>query len=58
MAATEAGEGRQVALALDQLAATDAVLRSRQAEIRAARRLIRGWAGEIQDWLSADAGTP
>jgi DNA-binding transcriptional MerR regulator len=44
--------------ALDQLAAMDAVLRRRQAEIRAARRLIRGWAGEIQDWLSADAGTP
>jgi len=44
--------------ALDQLAAMDAVLRGRQAEIRAARRLIRGWADQIQDWLGADAGIP
>ena len=44
--------------ALDRLAAMDAVLLRRQAEIRAARRLISGWAGEIRDWLGADAGTP
>ena len=44
--------------ALDQLAAMDAVLRSRQTEIRAARRLIHGWVGEIKDWLGADAATP
>lgn len=44
--------------ALDQLAAIDAVLRRRQAEIRAARRLIRGWAGEITDWLGTDTATP
>ena len=38
--------------ALDRLAAIDTMLRSRQAEIRAARRLIRTWAGEIEGWLS------
>jgi len=42
--------------ARDQLAAIDAVLRRRQAEIRAARRLIRSWATEIEDWLAE--GTP
>jgi DNA-binding transcriptional MerR regulator len=38
--------------ARDQLGAIDAVLRSRQAEIRAARRLIRAWTAEIEDWLA------
>jgi hypothetical protein len=38
--------------ALERLAAMDAVLLSRQAEI-SARRLIRGWADEVQDWLGA-----
>jgi hypothetical protein len=33
----------------------DAVLHARQAEIRDARRLIGGWAGEVRDWLDADA---
>jgi DNA-binding transcriptional MerR regulator len=41
--------------ALDQLAAMDAVLVSRQAQIKAARTLIRGWVDEIQDWLGAEA---
>jgi DNA-binding transcriptional MerR regulator len=40
--------------ARDQLAAIDAVLRGRQAEIRAARRLIRTWTNEIEDWLHGD----
>lgn len=44
--------------ALDQLAAIDDVLRSRQAEVRAARKLIRGWAGEIEGWLSATGPQP
>jgi DNA-binding transcriptional MerR regulator len=39
--------------ARDQLGAIDAVLRGRQAEIRAARRLIRAWTTEIEDWLAA-----
>jgi DNA-binding transcriptional MerR regulator len=39
--------------ALNQLTAIDAVLRSRQAEIKAARRLIRTWASEIEGWLAA-----
>jgi DNA-binding transcriptional MerR regulator len=39
--------------ARDQLAAIDTALRSRQAEIKAARSLIRGWAKEIEDWLAA-----
>jgi DNA-binding transcriptional MerR regulator len=38
--------------ARDQLAAIDAILRSRQAEIKAARSLIRSWAGELEDWLA------
>jgi hypothetical protein len=33
-------------------------LRGRQAEIRAARSLIRGWSGEIKGWLVAAASTP
>jgi hypothetical protein len=41
--------------ARDQLAAIDAVLRDRQAEIRAARRLIRTWDTELEDWLAAEA---
>jgi DNA-binding transcriptional MerR regulator len=40
--------------ARDQLAAIDAVLRGRQAEIRAARRLIRTWTNEIEGWLHGD----
>jgi len=44
--------------ARDQLAAIDAVLRGRQAEIRAARKLIRTWAGEIEDWLAAGIPGP
>jgi MerR family transcriptional regulator, copper efflux regulator len=39
--------------ARDQLAAIDAVLRGRQAEIRAARKLISTWATEIEEWLAA-----
>jgi DNA-binding transcriptional MerR regulator len=39
--------------ARDQLAAIDAVLRGRQAEISAARKLISTWATEINDWLAA-----
>jgi DNA-binding transcriptional MerR regulator len=38
--------------ARDQLAAIDAILRSRQAAIKAARSLIRSWAGELEDWLA------
>jgi DNA-binding transcriptional MerR regulator len=41
--------------ARDQLEAIDAVLRGRQAEIRAARSLIRTWTTEIKDWLAAQA---
>lgn len=41
--------------ALDQLAAIDAVLRARQAEVKAARALIRGWADEIEGWLGTEA---
>jgi DNA-binding transcriptional MerR regulator len=40
--------------ARDQFAAIDAVLRGRQAEIRAARKLIRTWTNEIEDWLRGD----
>jgi DNA-binding transcriptional MerR regulator len=41
--------------ALNQLAGIDDVLRSREEEVRAARKLIRGWASEIEDWLSESA---
>jgi DNA-binding transcriptional MerR regulator len=42
--------------ALDRLTGIDAVLRSRQAEIAAARKLIRGWSCEIEAWLRAAPG--
>jgi len=42
--------------ALDQLAGIDAVLRSRQAQIAAARKLISSWSGDIRTWLRAESG--
>jgi DNA-binding transcriptional MerR regulator len=44
--------------ALDQLAAMDAVLVTREAQIHAARGLIRGWSNEIQDLLAGEAVMP
>lgn len=37
--------------AVRQLTDVDAVLQARQAELRAARRLISGWRAEIEQWL-------
>jgi DNA-binding transcriptional MerR regulator len=34
-----------------QLTEIDAMLQARQAELRAATRLIRGWRAEIEQWL-------
>lgn len=43
--------------ALDRLAAIDAVLADRQAQVGAAREVIRGWAEEIGCWLAAERST-
>jgi DNA-binding transcriptional MerR regulator len=36
-----------------QLTEIDAMLHARQAELRAASRLVRGWRTEIDQWLAA-----
>lgn len=43
--------------ALDRLAAIDAVLADRQAQVDAAREVIHGWAEEIGCWLAAMPST-
>jgi hypothetical protein len=43
--------------AVRQLAEMEAVLRDRQAELTAARRLIRGWRAQIERWLQLESAT-